>query len=227
MSAIPPPSQSLPCRPGTPPRACDRPAPSAFRAFAAELFRVAAFNFRREPAACTSQSFRTSSGHRVGEENAWHSEYPATNSTLGGVSTVSPFALATALLIASLLGWSGSLDPSQARLLPGFQPSGSPLSTAGFGYGATLGFAPTGLSPASSAVSLAAPPRTYPLYRRLIILTRRGGSTAERMHLYYPPHCPRDRGHFSSLHNRHRCAYRMAVGEPSIGTVRHRIYRTA
>ena len=29
-------------------------------------------------------SFRTSSGHRVGEGNAWHSEYPATNSTLGG-----------------------------------------------------------------------------------------------------------------------------------------------
>ena len=29
-------------------------------------------------------SFRTSTGHRVGEGNAWHSEYPATNSALGG-----------------------------------------------------------------------------------------------------------------------------------------------
>ena len=56
-------------------------------------------------------SFRTSSGHRVGEGNAWHSEYPATNSTLGGISAISPFALATALLIACLLGWSGVSRP--------------------------------------------------------------------------------------------------------------------
>ena len=56
-------------------------------------------------------SFRTSSGHRVGEGNAGHSEYPATNSTLGGISAISPFALATALLIACLLGWSGVSRP--------------------------------------------------------------------------------------------------------------------
>ena len=55
--------------------------------------------------------FRTSTGHRVGEGNAWHSEYPATNSTLGGISAISPFALATALLFASLLGWSGVSRP--------------------------------------------------------------------------------------------------------------------
>ena len=38
--------------------------------------------------------------------------YPATNSTLEGISAISPFALATALLVASLLGWSVGLTPS-------------------------------------------------------------------------------------------------------------------
>ena len=63
------------------------------------------------PMRALPSSFRTSTGHRVGEGNAWHSEYPATNSALGGISAISPFALATALLIASLLGWSGVSRP--------------------------------------------------------------------------------------------------------------------
>ena len=37
---------------------------------------------------------------------------PATNFPLGGISTISPFALATALLVVSLLGWSVGLTPS-------------------------------------------------------------------------------------------------------------------
>ena len=37
---------------------------------------------------------------------------PATNFPLGGLSTIIPFALATALLVVSLLGWSVGLTPS-------------------------------------------------------------------------------------------------------------------
>ena len=37
---------------------------------------------------------------------------PATNFPLGRFSAISPFALATALLVVSLLGWSVGLTPS-------------------------------------------------------------------------------------------------------------------
>ena len=43
-------------------------------------------------------------------------------------------------------------------LLPGFQVSGSPRMPAGYHYGAKLRIASAGLSPASTAASLAAPP---------------------------------------------------------------------
>ena len=39
-------------------------------------------------------------------------QYPATNFPLGRFSAISPFALATALLVVSLLGWSVGLTPS-------------------------------------------------------------------------------------------------------------------
>ena len=42
-------------------------------------------------------------------------------------------------------------------LLPGFQVAGSPLAPAEYDYDAKLRIAPTGLSPASTAASLAAP----------------------------------------------------------------------
>ena len=42
-------------------------------------------------------------------------------------------------------------------LLPGFQVAGSPHAPAGYNYGAKLRIAPAGLSPASTATSLAAP----------------------------------------------------------------------
>ena len=123
------------------------PEQYTFRAFTVELSRIAAFNFRREPAACTSQFLphqHWPSGRR-GKPLALQN--PATNSTLEGISAISPFALATALLVVSLLGWSVGLAPPLSRLLPGFQPSGSPLSAAGYNYGATLGFAPADLHP--------------------------------------------------------------------------------
>ena len=44
-------------------------------------------------------------------------------------------------------------------LLPGFQVAGSPLAPAEYDYDAKLRIAPTGLSPASTAASLAAPVR--------------------------------------------------------------------
>jgi hypothetical protein len=52
-------------------------------------------------------------------------------------------------------------EPSPLRLpgllLPGFQVTGSPRAPAGYDYGAKLRIAPAGLSPASTAASLAAP----------------------------------------------------------------------
>ena len=48
--------------------------------------------------------------------------------------------------------------PCPPRLLrPGFQIAGSPYASAGYDYGAKLRIAPAGLSPASTAASLAAP----------------------------------------------------------------------
>ena len=47
-------------------------------------------------------------------------------------------------------------------LLPGFQVPGSPRAPAGYHYGAKLRIAPAGLSPASTAASLAAPPPSVP-----------------------------------------------------------------
>ena len=47
-------------------------------------------------------------------------------------------------------------------LRPGFQVAGSPRTPAGYDYGAKLRIAPAGLSPASTAASLAAPcPKTF------------------------------------------------------------------
>jgi len=46
---------------------------------------------------------------------------------------------------------------SPGCLLPGFQVAGSPRAPAGYDYGAKLRIAPAGLSPASTATSLAAP----------------------------------------------------------------------
>ena len=48
-------------------------------------------------------------------------------------------------------------SPSPRTLLPGFQVAGSPLAPAEYDYDAKLRIAPTGLSPASTAASLAEP----------------------------------------------------------------------
>ena len=102
-------------------------------------------------------SFRTNTGHRVGAGNPWHSKTQQPTPRWGGFRRlVRSLSLRPFWLLASKVGRSGSRPPL-SRLLPGFQPSGSPLSAAGYNYGATLGFAPAGPSPASSTASLAAP----------------------------------------------------------------------
>ncbi len=88
------------------------PEPHAFRAFTAELSRIAAFNFRREPVACTSQSLPHQHWPSGKGKKPLALRDPATNFALGEISTVRPFALATALLVVSLLGWSVGLTPS-------------------------------------------------------------------------------------------------------------------
>ena len=79
------------------------------------------------------------------------------------LSATRSFAFATALLVARLAGLTrpeGLNVPSASRgfYIPGFQVTGSPRVPAGYHYGAKLRIAPTGLSPASTAASLAAPP---------------------------------------------------------------------
>ena len=76
------------------------PEQHSLRAISAALFRIAAFNFRREPVVCTSQYLPQQRwpSRRGGKRLALR--VPATNSALGGPSAISPFALATALLIA-------------------------------------------------------------------------------------------------------------------------------
>ena len=79
------------------------------------------------------------------------------------VSTLHPFTLVTALLVARpppglIAQERHSGLPCPPRLLrPGFQIAGSPHASAGYDYGAKLRIAPAGLSPASTAASLAAP----------------------------------------------------------------------
>jgi hypothetical protein len=57
----------------------------------------------------------------------------------------------------------GEDSPGHPRLLlPGFQATGSPRMPAGYHYDAKLRIASAGLSPASTAASLAAPPPSVP-----------------------------------------------------------------
>ena len=80
-------------------------------------------------------SFRTSTGHRVGGGNPWHSKTQQPTSRWGGISAISPFALATALLVVRLLGWSVGLTPSPESFTSGLStvrvaPVGCRITTA-------------------------------------------------------------------------------------------------
>jgi hypothetical protein len=69
-----------------------------------------------------------------------------------------PFACAMASwLLAPWADPTACPQPVLGFLRPGFQPSGSPQTTAGYDYSATRGSALAGLSPARLTTSLAAP----------------------------------------------------------------------
>src|SRR5262249_43469987 len=80
------------------------------------------------------------------------------------MATACSFALATALLVARLLGGA---DQATAPPASGFYIRAASLRvtprTAGYDYGATWGMAPAGLPPARTAVSLAALPPVGPV----------------------------------------------------------------
>ena len=81
------------------------PGLHTFRTFTAVLSRIAACSFRRESGTCTPPFFRTSAGHRVEGRNPWQLQCSRKSASRGDpISTARSFALATALLVARLLG---------------------------------------------------------------------------------------------------------------------------
>jgi len=81
------------------------PGLHTFRTFTAVLSRIAAFSFRRESGTCTPPFFRTSAGHQVEGRNPWQPPMLPPSAPRGDpLSTARAFALATALLVARLLG---------------------------------------------------------------------------------------------------------------------------
>ena len=81
------------------------PGLHTFRTFTAVLSRIAACSFRRESGTCMPPFFRTSAGHRVEGRNPWHLQCSHQSASRGDpISTARSFALATALLVARLLG---------------------------------------------------------------------------------------------------------------------------
>ena len=81
------------------------PGLHTFRPFATVLSRIAVCSFRRESGTCTPPFFRTSAGHRVEGTHPWQLQYSHQSASCGDpMSTARSFALATALLVACLLG---------------------------------------------------------------------------------------------------------------------------
>ena len=81
------------------------PGLHTFRIFTAVLSRIAVCSFRRESGTCTPPFFRTSTGHRVEGRNPWQLQCSHKSASRGDpISTARSFALATALLVACLLG---------------------------------------------------------------------------------------------------------------------------
>ena len=114
-----------------------------------------------------SQFFCTGTGHRVEATNPWHSDTPLEPASCGRLlrRLVRSLSLRPSCLLASRAGQTwGNLPGHPRLLLPGLQATGSPRMPAGSHYDAKLRIASAGLSPASTAASLAAlPPRTAPI----------------------------------------------------------------
>ena len=108
------------------------------------------------------QFFRTNAGHRAGER-------PLAAPFIPQISFMQEVHFRRLIRSLSLRLYSllaPRADQTKAArwplrppglLLPGFQVAGSPLASAEYDYDAKLRIAPTGLSPASTAASLAAP----------------------------------------------------------------------
>jgi len=78
-----------------------------FRAFSADLSRIAAFSPPGASLCALPSSFHKDTSHHPEPQEVWRLQQ-------GGFSTPTPFALATALLVARL--------PKRRLLLPSFQP---------------------------------------------------------------------------------------------------------
>jgi hypothetical protein len=135
------------------------PEHQAFRAFGGGLSRIAAFNFRREPTACSPQFLPQ-----------WH--WPSGRSVEPLALSISCNRLSAGhafdgLSVRFRYGPSVCSPPVSVRPEPLARPSkastsGLPVSqvtliTAGYNYDVTLGPTSAGLSPASPSPSLAAP----------------------------------------------------------------------
>lgn len=97
------------------------------------------------------------------DETLGNSIYPANQLHAGRAfrRLIRSLSLRPYSLLASRADRTGTAQwPScpQRLLRPSFQIAGSPRASAGYDYGAKLRIAPAGLSPASTAASLAAPP---------------------------------------------------------------------
>jgi len=138
------------------------PGLHTFRTFPTVLSRIAVCSFRRESGTCTPPCFRPSAGHRVEGRNPWHLQH-SRNQLHAGTHCrrlVRSLSLRPSWLLAS---WADQTEnarrsqPSLGLYVRASSPQVTPR-TAGYDYGAKWGIAPAGLPPASTTVSLAAPP---------------------------------------------------------------------
>ena len=133
-----------------------------FRTFPAVLSRIAAFNTPGAPLRAP-QFFRTGTGHRVKARPLAAPITPPISSMRDSLFVASSVRSRYGPPACSPPGLTRPLRPFgrpslPGLLLPGFQVTGSPRAPAGYHYSAKLRIAPAGLSPASTAASLAAPP---------------------------------------------------------------------
>ena len=132
-----------------------------FRIFPAVLSRIAAFSTPGAPLRAP-QFFRTGTGHRAKARPLAAPITPPISSMRDSFFVASFVRSRYGPPACSPPGLTRPLRPFgrpglPGLLLPGFQITGSPRMPAGYDYGAKLRIAPAGLSPASTAASLAAP----------------------------------------------------------------------
>jgi len=136
-----------------------------FRTFTAELSRIAAVFTPGDPMRAFLSSFRIGSSHRDVMNPLASTHYPHKSASMQGMSFRrfgQLFAFATALRFARPptdldQRWTVSHPTYKGFYFPAYNRRRIAPLPAGYDYGAKLRIAPAGLSPASSAASLAAP----------------------------------------------------------------------